>query len=73
MTPVDRVPWVDRATPLPQVLDRLAEENAERLLVADRDAVIGIITPRDVARRLERAEELDIGLGDEELSAPAAS
>lgn len=60
MIPIDRVPQVDQGTPLPQVLDRLAAQEPQRILVADHGSVVGIITPRDIARRLQRAEDLHV-------------
>jgi predicted transcriptional regulator len=57
MTPIDDVPVVERSTSLPEVLDRLGSEEAQRVLVADHGSVLGIVTPRDVARRVQRAEE----------------
>lgn len=64
MIPIEQVPRVDQATPLPKVLDRLAQEEQQRVLVADHGSVVGIVTPRDIARRLQRAEELDVDMSE---------
>lgn len=44
--------------PMNQVLEKLEDEEAQRVLVRRGDEVVGIITPRDVARWLRRSQEL---------------
>ncbi|HEY4606886.1 MAG TPA: CBS domain-containing protein, partial [Acidimicrobiia bacterium] len=53
---------VASSTPMDQVMDRLREEGPDRVLVIDDGRVLGIITPRDIARWVRRSEEL--GLSD---------
>lgn len=50
-------------TPMNEVMDLLREHDQDRVLVVDGAQVLGIITPRDVARWVQRSEEL--GLAEE--------
>jgi Zn-dependent protease/CBS domain-containing protein len=51
---------VDPQTPIDTVLDRFEEQGAGRVLVASDGEVVGVITPRDIARWLQRREELGL-------------
>jgi Zn-dependent protease len=56
MRPIDRMPWLDGATPASAVLDRLEGQRAA--VVFDDDEPIGLVTLQDVLNRLRRDEEL---------------
>jgi Zn-dependent protease/predicted transcriptional regulator len=62
MTRLEDACTVDADTPMEEVLRRLTESEDQRVLVVDGARVVGIITPRDVARWVQRTEEL--GLSD---------
>lgn len=48
-------PTADPAEPLSRVLRRLAGDGEQRILVLDGDKLVGVVTPSDVARVLQRA------------------
>jgi Zn-dependent protease/CBS domain-containing protein len=57
MTPLDELPVVSRHHRLVELLDRFDDE-ASRVLVRDGDEIVGMITPRDVSRWLQRKQQL---------------
>jgi Zn-dependent protease len=60
-TDLDETCTVAPATPMDQVLERLREQEQDRVLVVDGGQILGIITPRDIARWVRRSQELGIG------------
>lgn len=60
MTTLDEGCTVSRDASMGLVLDRLESPEVGRVLVVDQGEVVGIITPRNVARWLRRIEELGI-------------
>lgn len=66
MTKLEDASTVDVATPMDDVLQRLTETDDQRVLVVDGTRVVGIITPRDIARWVQRSEEL--GLSEDHSS-----
>ena len=62
MTRLEDAVTVEITTPMEDVLERIAETEDQRVLVVDGARVVGIITPRDIARWVQRSEEL--GLAD---------
>jgi CBS domain-containing protein len=63
MTRLEEVAQVPVATPMEQVLEWFEHDGEQRILVVEDGRVMGIITPRDVARWVRRSQEL--GLPDE--------
>ena len=61
---LDETTTVGPDTPMTQVLERLRELDHERVLVVEGTEILGIITPRDVARWVRRSEELGLGGSD---------
>lgn len=51
---------VDADTPMDEALKLLTETEDQRVLVTEDGRVVGIITPRDVARWVQRSEELGL-------------
>ena len=51
---------VDADTPMDEALKQLTESEDQRVLVTSDGRVVGIITPRDVARWVQRSEELGL-------------
>lgn len=51
---------VDADTPMDEALKLLTESEDQRVLVTEGGRVVGIITPRDVARWVQRSEELGL-------------
>ncbi|MFP5330960.1 MAG: site-2 protease family protein [Acidimicrobiia bacterium] len=51
---------VDADTPMDEALKLLTESEDQRVLVTESGRVVGIITPRDVARWVQRSEELGL-------------
>lgn len=47
-------------TPMDEVMESLRDRGADRVLVADEGRILGIITPRDIARWVRRSEELGL-------------
>ncbi|MDP8959712.1 MAG: site-2 protease family protein [Actinomycetota bacterium] len=64
MTSLDDTTTVSRHMRMDRVLERLQDENVSRVLVTQDGAVVGIITPRDVARWLRRSNELGMKRSD---------
>lgn len=50
--------------PMSEVLAQIREDAEDRVLVVDSGTVVGIITPRDVARWVRRTRELGVGEDD---------
>jgi Zn-dependent protease/CBS domain-containing protein len=64
MTRLEDACTVDIATPMDEVLEQIAETDDQRVLVVDGARVVGIITPRDIARWVQRSEELGLSDGE---------
>lgn len=62
MTPIEQVPTVSPSTPVTEVLPRLTHDEFGRVLVRRGHTAVGVITPGDLTRRLQRAEELGVEL-----------
>lgn len=58
--PLDAASTAAPSEPMDRVLEKLSSNEARRVIVADEDSVVGIITARDLARWLQRTEELGI-------------
>jgi Zn-dependent protease/predicted transcriptional regulator len=59
---------VEPATPMNRVMEKIREMEQDRVLVVEDGRILGIITPRDVARWVQRSQEL--GLSPPEDVAP---
>jgi CBS domain-containing protein len=59
-TPLDQACTVTADTAMDVVIDRLRQQDQDRVLVVDGGRILGIITPRDIARWIRRSEELGI-------------
>lgn len=51
---------VERSEPMDQVLDKLTGNEHHRVIVKEGGSIVGIITPRDLARWLERSQDLGL-------------
>jgi CBS domain-containing protein len=60
MTRLDEVQTVPADLSMDAVLEQLRSEDIDRVLVIEGDRVVGIVTPRDVARWVQRSEELGL-------------
>jgi Zn-dependent protease/CBS domain-containing protein len=60
MTGLDETITVTPGMPMNQVLERLREQDQDRVLVVEDGQILGIITPRDVARWVQRSQELGL-------------
>lgn len=60
MTDLADAATVGPAAPMTEVLDQLKEEGQDRVLVVEDGEILGIITPRDVARWVRRSQELGL-------------
>jgi Zn-dependent protease len=60
MEPLSSECTVARHDRLDHVVDKLETAESQRVLVLDDDRVVGLITPRDLARWLRRSQELDL-------------
>ncbi len=60
MTRLEDACTLEADTPMEEVLRRLTENEDQRVLVTDGPRVVGIITPRDIARWVQRSEELGL-------------
>ncbi|MDX1448603.1 MAG: site-2 protease family protein [Acidimicrobiia bacterium] len=60
MTRLGDLTSVDIDTPMDDALNQLTETDEQRVLVTSEGRVVGIITPRDVARWVQRSEELGL-------------
>jgi Zn-dependent protease/predicted transcriptional regulator len=59
-SPAEETCIVAPDTPMDQVVDRLRELEEDRVLVAEAGQVLGIITPRDITRWVQRFRELGL-------------
>ncbi len=66
MTDLEDACTVEPATPMNRVMERLREQDQDRVLVVDDGQILGIITPRDVARWVQRSQELGLTPTQEE-------
>jgi CBS domain-containing protein len=64
-TPLDDACAVPADTPMDVVMEKLRQQDEDRVLVVDTGRIEGIITPLDIARWLRRSEEL--GLSESEM------
>ncbi|HEX2153787.1 MAG TPA: site-2 protease family protein [Acidimicrobiia bacterium] len=60
VTPLSDACTVDRSEPMDEVLDKLSSNEHHRVVVKEDGEVAGIITPRDLARWLERSQDLGL-------------
>lgn len=60
MTPIAEVHTVPADLPMEAVLEQLRSAEIDRVLVMVQGRAVGIITPRDVARWVQRSEELGL-------------
>lgn len=51
---------VDRTQPMDEVLEKLTGNEHHRVIVKEGSSIVGIITPRDLARWLERSQDLGL-------------
>jgi Zn-dependent protease/CBS domain-containing protein len=58
MTDLGDTCTVTPETPMNRVIERLREQDQDRVLVVEDGEILGIITPRDVARWVQRSQEL---------------
>ena len=65
ITDLDELCTVGPETPMSEVMDHLQEQDQDRVLVMENGRVVGIITPRDVARWVRRSEELGLTTPDD--------
>ncbi len=66
-TSLDDTCTVGPDTPMDEVMEKLREEEQDRVLVVDRNRLLGIITPRDIMRWVRRSEQLGLARADTEL------
>jgi Zn-dependent protease len=59
-TPLEEACVVAADTPMDEVMESLRDQEADRVLVVDEGRILGIITPRDIARWVRRSEELGL-------------
>lgn len=60
MTDLDQTCTVNPETPMNKVMERLREQEQDRVLVVEDGRILGIITPRDVARWVQRSQDLGL-------------
>lgn len=60
MEPLSAECTADIDDPMDEVVEKMETAESQRVLVLDGGDVVGIITPRDLARWLQRARELDL-------------
>lgn len=65
MTRLEDACTVDPPTPMSDVVERLRDQDHERVLVIDEGTVIGIITAQDVSRWVRRSHELGLETREE--------
>ncbi|MFQ5524229.1 MAG: site-2 protease family protein [Acidimicrobiia bacterium] len=63
-TGLDEACTVAPDTPMDQVMEKLRQQEQDRVLVVDRNHLLGIITPRDILRWVRRSEELGLARVD---------
>lgn len=56
LCPIDEVPQIDADESVADLLPRLSETTADRALVLHNGRLVGVISPSDVARRVELAQ-----------------
>ncbi len=66
-TGLDEACSVGPDTPMDEVMEKLRQQEQDRVLVVDGNRLLGIITPRDVLRWVRRSEELGLAGVDTEL------
>ncbi len=59
-TSIDETCTVEADTTMDVVMERLREEDQDRVLVVDGDSILGIITPSDLMRWVRRSQELGL-------------
>jgi CBS domain-containing protein len=59
-TPLEEACVVAVDTPMDEVMENLRDREADRVLVVEEGRILGIITPRDIARWVRRSEELGL-------------
>jgi CBS domain-containing protein len=59
-TPLGEACVVSPDTPMDEVMQSLRDREDDRVLVVDEGRILGIITPRDIARWVRRSEELGL-------------
>jgi Zn-dependent protease/predicted transcriptional regulator len=68
MTDLGDACTVEPMTPMNQVMEQLREMEQDRVLVVDDGQILGIITPRDVTRWVQRSQELGLSPAEGPLS-----
>ena len=63
-TPLEEACTVAADTPMDKVVENLRQQDEDRVLVVDHGRILGIITPRDIARWLRRSKELGLNGSD---------
>jgi Zn-dependent protease/CBS domain-containing protein len=63
-TPLEETCTVAADTPMDKVVENLRQQDEDRVLVVDDGRILGIITPRDIARWLRRSKELGLNGSD---------
>jgi CBS domain-containing protein len=63
-TPLEESCTVAADTPMDEVVENLRQQDEDRVLVVDDGRILGIITPRDIARWLRRSRELGLNGSD---------
>jgi Zn-dependent protease/predicted transcriptional regulator len=59
-TSIDDTCTVEADTTMDVVMERLRQEDQDRVLVVDGDSILGIITPSDIMRWVRRSQELGL-------------
>jgi Zn-dependent protease/predicted transcriptional regulator len=59
-TSIDDTCTVEADTTMDVVMERLHQEDQDRVLVVDGDSILGIITPSDIMRWVRRSQELGL-------------
>jgi Zn-dependent protease/predicted transcriptional regulator len=59
-TSIDDTCTVEADTKMDVVMERLRQEDQDRVLVVDGDSILGIITPSDIMRWVRRSQELGL-------------
>lgn len=58
--PLSEACTVDRSEPMDEVLEKLTGNEHHRVIVKEKGSIVGIITPRDLTRWLERSQDLGL-------------
>jgi len=64
ITPLDAACTVAAETPMDAVMESLRQQDQDRVLVVEDGRILGIITPRDIARWIRRSQELGLTESD---------